>query len=181
MKIHQTSLKDVFIIEPAVFSDSRGHFLEVFNTDKYHQIGIAANFVQDNQSISKKGVLRGLHGQFPHWQAKLVRVVKGRVIDVAVDVRKKSPNFGKWTSAELSEDNYKQMFIPKGFLHGFCVLSDTAVFEYKCDEYYYPAEEVAVRWDDPQISVNWPVKEPIISDKDAVAPLLSEVMDKLPD
>ena len=181
MKIHQTSLKDVFIIEPTVFSDNRGHFLETFNTNKYRQTGIAANFIQDNQSVSKKGVLRGLHGQMPRSQAKLVRVVKGQVFDVAVDARRKSPNFGKWVSTELSEDNYRQLFIPKGFLHGFCVLSDTAVFEYKCDEYYYPEDEITVRWDDPQIGVNWPIKEPILSDKDATAPLLGEILDKLPE
>ena len=181
MKISETSLKGVFIIEPSVFSDNRGCFLETFNTNKYQQSGISADFIQDNQSVSKKGVLRGLHGQSPRSQAKLVRVVKGRVFDVAVDARKKSPGFGKWGSTELSEDNYKQLFIPKGFLHGFCVLSDTAVFEYKCDEYYYPDDEITVRWDDPQVGINWPVKEPVLSDKDATAPLLSEIMDKLPE
>lgn len=180
MKFIKTAIPDVIIVAPDIYKDHRGFFLESYNQKIYKENGINANFVQDNYSKSEKGILRGLHSQNPNPQAKLVRVVKGAVLDVAVDVRKGSPTFGKWVSAELSDDNFRQLFIPQGFLHGFYVLSDTAEFEYKCDNFYSKHDEVSVRWDDPQIGIDWPVKEPILSEKDKNAPLLKDIIDKLP-
>jgi dTDP-4-dehydrorhamnose 3,5-epimerase len=180
MKFIKTSIPDVIIVEPDVYRDHRGFFLESYNQKIYQENGIKANFVQDNHSKSEKGILRGLHCQNPNPQAKLVRVVKGAVLDVAVDVRKGSPSFGKWVLEELSEDNFRQLFVPQGFLHGFYVLTDTAEFLYKCDDFYSKQGEITVKWDDPQIGIDWPVKEPILSEKDKNAPLLKDIMDKLP-
>lgn len=180
MKFIKTAIPDVIIVEPDIYRDHRGFFLESYNHKIYHENGINANFVQDNHSKSEKGILRGLHAQNPNPQAKLVRVVKGAVLDVAVDVRIGSPTFGKWVSAELSEDNFRQLYVPQGFLHGFYVLSDTAEFLYKCDDFYSKQGEIIVRWDDPQIGIGWPVKEPILSEKDKNAPLLKDIIDKLP-
>tara|TARA_B100000900_G_scaffold416256_1_gene450616 strand:+ start:1735 stop:2268 length:534 start_codon:yes stop_codon:yes gene_type:complete len=166
MKVSNTELIDCLIIEPEVFGDERGFFLESFSHRRYEDIGIKYNFVQDNHSRSSKGVLRGLHMQISKPQGKLVRVVNGEVFDVAVDLRKDSPSYLKWHSVNLSAENKKQFWVPPGFAHGFLVLSDYADFEYKCTDYYQPDDEITIRWDDPKIGIDWPLKELIISDKD---------------
>lgn len=166
MKVSNTELIDCLIIEPEVFGDERGFFLESFSHKRYEDIGIKYNFVQDNHSRSSKGVLRGLHMQISKPQGKLVRVVNGEVFDVAVDLRKDSLSYLKWHSVNLSAENKKQFWVPPGFAHGFLVLSDYADFEYKCTDYYQPDDEITIRWDDPKIGIDWPLKELIISDKD---------------
>ena len=170
MEVKTTAIEGVLIIEPTVFGDERGYFFESFNEREFREkTGIDVKFVQDNESKSRYGVLRGLHFQkAPYEQAKLVRVVKGRVLDVAVDIRKGSPTFGKYTAVELTGDNHRQCFIPRGFAHGFCVLSEEAVFQYKCDEYYHPEAEDAIAWDDADIAIEWPipVDDIILSEKD---------------
>ena len=177
MTATETKLKGCFIIEPKVFKDSRGYFFESFNQNKFNTlIGQEINFVQDNESFSSKGVLRGLHFQTGAYaQAKLVRVVKGTVLDVVVDMRKESPTFSKHFSIELSEDNKKQLFVPRGFAHGFIVLSQTAIFSYKCDNFYDKASEQGLRYDDPTLGIDWklPSNEFIVSEKDLVLPTLS--------
>ena len=179
MKATETKLKGCFFIEPAVFKDTRGYFFESFNQNKFNElIGKDINFVQDNESFSSKGVLRGLHFQTGDYaQAKLVRVIKGKVLDVVVDMRKNSPTFGEHFSIELSEDNKKQLFVPRGFAHGFIVLSDTAIFSYKCDNFYNKASEQGLRYDDPSLGIDWrlPSNEFIISEKDLVLPTLSTI------
>ena len=175
LKVIETNLKDCILIEPQVFEDDRGFFLESFNKDHYKSIGIASSFVQDNHSSSMRNVLRGLHFQRRKPQGKLVRVVRGEVLDVALDIRPNSPTFKKWEAVKLSEDNKRQFWIPPGFAHGFLVLSDTADFEYKCTEYYYPDDEMTIRWNDPSLQISWGVDSPIISKKDANAPFLSEL------
>jgi dTDP-4-dehydrorhamnose 3,5-epimerase len=176
MKIFKTKLKGCFILEPEVFIDKRGYFLESFNKKTFaEKAGITVNFVQDNESFSTKGVLRGLHYQDGSFsQAKLVRVIKGKVLDVAVDLRKHSSTFGEYVSIELSENNKKQLFIPRGFAHGFVVLSDTAIFSYKCDNYYHKPSEKGVIYNDPDININWQLPEEllIISEKDLILPTL---------
>lgn len=178
MEVKTTAIEGVFVIEPRVFGDERGYFFESFNEREFREkTGIDVKFVQDNESKSRYGVLRGLHFQkAPYEQAKLVRVVKGRVLDVAVDIRKGSPTFGKYTAVELTGDNHRQCFIPRGFAHGFCVLSDEAVFQYKCDEFYHPEAEDAIAWDDPDIAIQWPipVDDIILSDKDKNHPRLRD-------
>jgi len=170
MKVHKTNLDKCIVIEPEVFSDHRGFFLETYQQNKYRDlVGINENFVQDNYSRAKKHVLRGLHFQIKKPQGKLVRVVKGEVYDVAVDIRPNSPTFGKWTSIILSEKNKKQLWIPKGFAHGFLVLSDFADFEYKCTDYYDPLDEGGIIWNDPYLKILWPINNPILSDKDSEA------------
>jgi dTDP-4-dehydrorhamnose 3,5-epimerase len=154
------------IIEPAVFEDPRGYFLETFRKDRYAEKGIAIEFVQDNLSCSVKATLRGLHYQYPNAQAKLVQVLQGEVFDVAVDIRRGSPTFGRWTGVVLSEANKRQLFIPEGFAHGFCVMSATAVFTYKCSDYYAPRSEGGILWSDPDLAITWPVDAPLLSDKD---------------
>jgi dTDP-4-dehydrorhamnose 3,5-epimerase len=172
MKVTETYLKGCFIVEPQVFGDERGNFFEVFNKKIFEEkTGIEIDFVQDNQSISQRGVLRGLHiqkGEFA--QAKLVRVVKGKVLDVAVDFRKDSPTFGKHFSIELSEENNKQLFVPRGFLHGFSTLEDNTIFSYKCDNYYYPDAEDGVIYNDKDLNIDWgiPLDEVILSIKDKI-------------
>ena len=170
MKVTETNLKDCFIIEPKVFGDERGNFFEVFNQKLFHEkTGLAINFVQDNQSTSQKGVLRGLHSQNGKFaQAKLVRVVKGKVLDVAVDIRKNSSTYGKHFSIELSEENNKQLFIPRGFLHGFAVLENNTIVNYKCDNYYKPDAEDGVMYNDSELNINWGLStdEIILSEKD---------------
>ena len=170
MEVKKTAIEGVFVIEPTVFGDERGYFFESFNEREFFEkTGIDVKFVQDNESKSRYGVLRGLHFQkAPYEQAKLVRVVKGRVLDVAVDIRKGSPTFGRYTAVELTGDNHRQCFIPRGFAHGFCVLSEEAVFQYKCDEYYHPEAEDAIAWDDADIAIEWPipVDDIILSEKD---------------
>lgn len=175
MKVIKTELENVLIIEPKVHSDSRGSFFESYVKKKYEDCGIKDEFLQDNHSISRKGVLRGLHFQEDPWQIKLVRVIRGEVFDVAVDIRKGSPTFGKWSGVKLSEENHRQLYIPAGFAHGFCVLSETAEFLYKCSEYYAPSGERGILWNDPDIGIAWPVKDPILSEKDARLPLLRDL------
>lgn len=179
MKIIETEIQGLFIIEPDVYGDSRGYFFESFNKRRFEeQTGINVDFVQDNESRSTYGVVRGLHFQRPpHAQAKLVRVVSGRVLDVAVDLREGSPTYGRHVAVELSGENHRQVFIPKGFAHGFSVLSEEAVFQYKCDDYYAPETEGAVAWDDPDIAIDWriPADYMILSEKDKKHPRLSEL------
>lgn len=177
MKIIDTSIPEIKIIEPKVFGDERGFFLETFQAKKYQAIiGDNLTFVQDNHSRSSKGVLRGLHFQKTKPQGKLVRVVTGEVFDVAVDIRKGSPTFGKWEGVLLSGDNKRQFWVPPGFAHGFVVLSATADFEYKCTDYYDPNDEGAIKWDDPDIAIDWPFDfEPSLSAKDELAGLLKDL------
>lgn len=172
---NKTEIEGVYVIEPKVFGDNRGYFMETYNEQEFKNNGLDYNFVQDNQSKSKKGVLRGLHFQKTHPQAKLVRVLEGEVFDVAVDLRKGSKTYGKWVGVILSEENKKQFMIPRGFAHGFVVLSETAVFAYKCDDFYHPEDEGGIMWNDPDINIEWPYKcELLLSEKDKVHPLLKE-------
>ncbi|MEO8359453.1 MAG: dTDP-4-dehydrorhamnose 3,5-epimerase [Vicinamibacteria bacterium] len=180
MKVTETDLPGVVIIEPRVFQDPRGFFLETFSASRYEASGIPGPFVQDNHSRSLKGTVRGLHLQVSKPQGKLMRAVSGSMLDVAVDVRVGSPNFGKWTSALLSGENFKQLYVPPGFAHGFAVLSDVVDVEYKCTGYYDPGDELTVLWNDPGIGVEWPVSDPILSARDSKALPLSELMDRLP-
>ena len=175
INVIETDLPGVGIIEPKVFPDARGFFVETYNKDRYVSNGILPEFVQDNLSFSTRGVLRGLHYQNPHAQGKLVFVLQGEVWDVAVDVRRDSAHFGQWTAVTLSSDNKKQFYIPPGFAHGFCVLSETALFTYKCTDFYHPECDGGVRWDDPTIGIQWPIKDPILSAKDKVLPLLEDL------
>lgn len=175
MKILSTSIEDIKLIEPTRYGDQRGYFFESWHQERYNSFGITSRFVQDNCSMSKAGTVRGLHYQLTHPQAKLVHVLKGAVYDVAVDIRVGSPTFGQWVGAELSEENGRQLYIPEGFAHGFCVLSDEAVFSYKCSDYYMPQDEGGILWSDAQIGIEWPVSDPILSEKDNVYPRLAEV------
>jgi len=168
-------LEGVFIVEPKVFGDDRGYFLETYHKLKYRELGIPVEFVQDNLSFSCEGTLRGLHYQHPHGQAKLVQVLSGHVLDVTVDIRSGSPTFGKWVGIHLSDENKRQVYIPKGFAHGFCVLSETTLFSYKCSDIYAPDCEGGVLWCDSDIEIEWPVKEPILSEKDAKYPRLRDI------
>ena len=180
MKVTETNLPGVFIIEPKVFQDARGFFLETFSASRYEGAGIVGPFVQDNHSRSLKGTVRGLHLQLSKPQGKLMRAVSGSMLDVAVDVRVGSPNFGKWTSALLSGDNFNQLYVPPGFAHGFAVLSDMVDVEYKCTDYYDPQDELTVLWNDPAIGIEWPVMEPTLSARDRSALPLAELMGRLP-
>ena len=176
MKISHSKLKGCVIIEPRVFGDERGFFLETFQTLRYQQeAGIDLAFVQDNHSRSARGVLRGLHFQKTKPQGKLVRVVRGEVYDVAVDIRNGSPTFGEWEGVILSEDNKKQFWVPPGFAHGFVVLSDTADFEYKCTDYYDPSDEGSILWSDPDLDIPWPIANPVLSTKDQSAKRLVDL------
>jgi dTDP-4-dehydrorhamnose 3,5-epimerase len=178
VNIITTELPDVLLIEPRVFGDARGWFCETWQRERYAEAGIDADFVQDNQSFSARGTLRGLHIQNPFGQGKLVQVITGEVYDVAVDVRRGSPSFGRWAGAHLNGENKHQFWVPKGFLHGFLVLSDTALFSYKCTDLYHPETQFAVRWDDPDIGIQWPdVGELLLSDKDRDAPMLRDIPD----
>lgn len=180
MNVIHTEIEGLVIIEPKLFKDQRGYFFESFSQREFDEKVAPVHFVQDNESKSSYGVVRGLHFQKPPYeQAKLVRVVKGRVLDVAVDLRKGSPTFGRHVSVELSEDNHLQFFIPRGFAHGFCVLSDEAVFQYKCDNYYAPRSEGALRWDDPDLAIDWkiPSEDVSLSDKDRNNPGFKESED----
>ena len=172
-KFTKTKIDGVIIVEQKVFGDSRGYFMETYEKRKFAEGGITAEFVQDNQSMSTKGVLRGLHFQKTHPQAKLVRVIKGAVYDVAVDLRKDSPTYGEYVGAVLSDENKKQFYIPKGFAHGFLVLSDVAEFVYKCDDFYYTSDEGGMMWNDPEIGIEWPldgIEEIKLSEKDKKNP-----------
>ncbi len=174
MKISETELPGVLLLEPKRFGDDRGFFMELFHAKRYSEAGIPGPFVQDNFSRSAKGILRGLHFQQPHAQGKLVQVFAGAVYDVAVDIRRGSPTFGKWVGMELSADNRRQLWVPAGFAHGFCVLSESADFHYKCTELYSPASEHGIAWNDPDLGIPWPVKSPLLSPKDSAAPRLKD-------
>jgi dTDP-4-dehydrorhamnose 3,5-epimerase len=171
----KTEIEGVVIVEPKVFGDNRGYFMETYNENEFKANGLDYNFVQDNQSKSKAGVLRGLHFQKTHPQAKLVRVLEGEVFDVAVDLRKGSKTYGKWVGVVLSEENKKQFMIPRGFAHGFVVLSETATFAYKCDDFYHPEDEGGIMWNDPEVGIEWPYKgEVLLSEKDKKHPSLKD-------
>lgn len=180
MKVIATKLPGVLILEPRVLGDGRGFFMETYNQPRYAEAGIRRPFVQDNLSFSARGVLRGLHLQHPHVQGKLVSVLQGEVWDVAVDVRRGSLTFGQWTGVVLSADNKRQFYVPEGFAHGYCALSETALFFYKCTDVYHPETEVGIRWNDPELTVGWPLASPTLSDRDARNPLLRDVLDRLP-
>lgn len=174
-KFNKTEIEGVYIIESQVFGDNRGYFLETYNKKAFDNAGLKYDFVQDNQSKSRKGVLRGLHFQKTHPQAKLVRVLEGEVFDVAVDLRKDSKTYGKWVGVILSAENKKQFMIPRGFAHGFVVLSDEATFAYKCDDFYHPEDEGGIMWNDPEVNINWPFEgEVILSEKDKKHPSLKD-------
>jgi dTDP-4-dehydrorhamnose 3,5-epimerase len=175
MKVLETPLAGLLIIEPKVFGDERGFFMETWSRKRYQEMGINVDFVQDNLSFSRRGVLRGLHMQNPQPQGKLVYVLQGEVFDVAVDVRRGSPTFGHWHGITLSDENKRQFWVPPGFAHGFCVTSETALFAYKCTELYAPQYEMSIRWDDPTLAINWPVTTPQVAEKDRLAPLLTDI------
>ncbi|WP_233843762.1 dTDP-4-dehydrorhamnose 3,5-epimerase [Dyella sp. 2HG41-7] len=175
MKVIQTSLPGAVVIEPQVFGDARGFFYESYNHAKYVDAGITSTFVQSNVSRSSKGVLRGLHYQWPNPQGKLVSVLEGEVYDVAVDIRRGSPTFGQWAGVMLSADNHRHFWIPEGFAHGFCVLSEHATFTYQCSALYDAKADASVRWDDAALGIDWPVRAPQLSEKDLKAPLLADI------
>jgi len=176
MKVIETDIKDVLIIEPKVHGDERGFFMETFNAKRYREVAdIKLDFIQDNHSKSVKGVLRGLHFQQNHPQGKLVRVIQGEVFDVAVDIRRGSESYGKWIGVKLSADNKRQLWVPPGFAHGFMTLSELAEFEYKCTDYYHPEDEFCLAWDDPTVAVDWPVMTPSLSEKDKRGLALKEL------
>lgn len=180
LKFHTTALPGVVLVEPAVFRDDRGFFLETYHAQKYAEGGIDATFVQDNHSRSGRGILRGLHGQQRQPQGKLVRAVEGEIFDVAVDIRRGSPTFGRWVGEILSAENFRQLYVPPDFLHGFCVLSASAQVEYKCTDFYDAQDELSVIWNDPEIAIDWPIDDPQLSAKDGAAPRLQDIMDRLP-
>ena len=179
MQLIKTTLPDVFLIEPRVFSDPRGFFLESYHREKYAALGIHDEFVQDNHSQSVRGALRGLHYQLEHPQSKLCRVVRGEVLDIAVDIRLGSPTFGRWVSAMLSAENKRQIYVPRGFAHGFLVLSETAEFLYKCSDFYHAEHEHGVLWSDPQLNIAWNTTNPILSAKDQTYLPLSKISQDL--
>lgn len=180
MKFEPLDIPEVILVTPDVHADERGFFLETYHREKYRRGGIDAEFVQDNHSRSRRGILRGLHAQRARPQGKLVRAVEGEIWDVAVDVRRGSPTFGRWVAATLSAESFRQLWVPPGFLHGFCVTSEVAQVEYKCTALYDRDDELAVAWDDPEIAIDWPVAEPTLSAKDAAAPRLSTLDELLP-
>jgi len=174
MKATRLAIPDVILIEPKVFGDNRGFFMETYHQEKFREMGIEKPFVQDNHSKSSKGVLRGLHYQLVHPQGKLVRTIRGEILDVAVDVRKGSPTFGKWVSALLTEENKHQLYVPEGFAHGFLVLSESAEVIYKCTDLYAPQHEYGIRWNDPAIGIDWPISDVQLSEKDKLNPMLAD-------
>lgn len=181
MNVVRTTLEGILIIEPEIFTDNRGYFMEIYQADRFHDAGFQEPFVQDNLSFSTKGTLRGLHFQIQRPQAKLVQAVTGEIFDVVVDIRPASKTFGQWAGILISQQNKRQVFIPAGFAHGFCVLSPTAHFLYKCTKFYNPDDEGGIIWSDPLIGIEWPIREPIISEKDRRYPPLSELPpDQLP-
>jgi dTDP-4-dehydrorhamnose 3,5-epimerase len=175
VKFIETGLPGVIQVEPTVHRDDRGFLLEAYHADRYREGGIHSTFVQDNHSRSGRGILRGLHAQKDRPQDKLVRVLQGEIYDVAVDIRLESPTFGKWYGATLSAQNFHQLFIPVGFVHGFAVISSIAEVEYKCSDFYDPGGEFGVIWNDPEIGIDWPIENPLLSAKDAAAPRLSQI------
>ncbi len=180
MKFHRTALAGVILVEPAVLRDARGFFLETYHRKRYVGGGIVERFVQDNHSKSKRGTLRGLHAQLRRPQGKLVRAVEGEIFDVAADVRRGSPTFGQWVGEVLSAENFRQLYLPPGFVHGFCVLSESAQVEYKVTDFYDRDDEYGVAWNDPDVGIEWPIDDPLLSDRDRAAPRLREIAD-LPD
>ena len=181
MKFVPAELPGVIVVEPDVHRDSRGYFLEAYNAQKYKAGGIDGPFVQDNHSRSMEGTLRGLHLQLRRPQGKLIRVIEGEIYDVAVDVRRGSPSFGRWVGVGLSGENFKQCYVPPGFAHGFAVISPIALVEYKCTDLYDPADEIGIAWNDPALAIPWPVGQPFLSERDRRNPILAEVMDELPE
>ena len=179
MNVIETALPGVLIIEPKVFGDARGFFFESFHAERYRAAGVTCDFVQDNVSRSARGVLRGLHFQNPKSQAKLVQVLEGTVVDVAVDVRRGSPSFGRHVLVELSAENRRQLYVPAGFAHGFCVTSEHALFSYKCSDLYSPADEHGICWDDPDLGIRWPIEAPSLSAKDAAYPRLRDLSESV--
>jgi len=181
MEVIETNLKGVLVLKPKVFNDARGYFFESYNRNLFLQAGLDLNFVQDNQSLSQKGVLRGLHFQNnPHAQGKLVRVITGAVYDVAVDIRKSSPTYGQWFGMELNEENKWMMYIPEGFAHGFATLRDNTIFSYKCTNFYNKASEDCLLWNDPQIGINWNLENPLLSEKDLQGKLIKDFVSLFP-
>ena len=181
MNVKETKLPGVLVLEPDVFGDDRGFFLETWSASRYEDAGIPGPFVQDNVSFSRKGILRGLHFQHPQSQGKLVQILSGEVVDVAVDIRAGSPTFGQWISEVLSETNHRQMYVPPGFAHGYCVTSETALFSYKCTDFYNPATEGGIIWNDPDLGIDWPTEQPALSGKDMDYPRLKDIpRDRLP-
>ena len=181
MRFLSTALEGVVIVEPDVHHDGRGYFLETYHAERYREGGIDGPFVQDNHSRSAGGTVRGLHLQRQRMQGKLIRVIEGEIYDVAVDVRRGSPTFGRWVAVTLSAENFKQCYVPPGFAHGFCVVSLIAQVEYKCTDIYDPAGEIGVAWNDPALAIPWPVREPILSPRDRSHPMLAELTDQLPE
>ena len=181
MHVVPTEIPEVLLVQPDVHADGRGFFLETYHADKYRAHGINGPFVQDNHSLSAIGTLRGLHLQLERPQGKLVRVIEGEIFDVAVDVRRGSPTFGRWVGHTLSSENFRQCWVPPGFAHGFYVSSPVAHVEYKCTDVYDPAGEIGILWSDPTIAIRWPVERPIVSDRDQRSPTLAAVMSKLPE
>ncbi|MBL1376553.1 dTDP-4-dehydrorhamnose 3,5-epimerase [Zobellella iuensis] len=178
MKVIETVLPGVLIIEPKVFGDHRGFFVETFQCERYREVGISQPFVQDNHSRSQRGVLRGLHFQRTRPQGKLVRVSRGAVYDVAVDIDPASPTCGQYVGVELNEENQRQLWVPPGYAHGFCVLSDIADFQYKCTDYYFPDDEGGLLWNDPTVAIDWPIAQPLLSAKDQQNPTLTQLLDE---
>lgn len=181
MEFSRTELPGVVVVDPKVWSDQRGFFLEFYHAEKFRRGGIDARFVQDNHSYSVEGTLRGLHGQCRSPQGKFLRVIRGAIYDVAVDLRRSSPTFKRWLGLELSAENRRMVYIPPGLVHGFCVTSDVAEIEYKCTAVYDPEDEFGVVWNDPDLAIDWPTDAPILSEKDASFPRLAEILDTLPE
>jgi dTDP-4-dehydrorhamnose 3,5-epimerase len=175
MKILPSSLPEILIIEPSVFQDERGFFMETYQQRRYTEAGIQRVFVQDNLSRSVHGTLRGLHYQVKHAQAKLIQVIRGAIFDVAVDIRRGSPYFGQWEGVDLSDENRRQLFLPEGFAHGFCVLSESAYVFYKCTDFYAAEDEGGILWADPDLAIKWPISEPLLSEKDSQLPCLADI------
>jgi dTDP-4-dehydrorhamnose 3,5-epimerase len=175
MKILPSSLPEILIIEPSVFQDERGFFMETYQQRRYTGAGIESVFVQDNLSYSVRGTLRGLHYQVKHAQAKLIQVIEGTIFDVALDIRRGAPSFGQWTSVHLSDENKRQLFLPEGFAHGFCVLSESAQVVYKCTDYYAAEDEGGILWSDPALAIAWPILKPLLSEKDIQLPHLADI------
>jgi dTDP-4-dehydrorhamnose 3,5-epimerase len=180
VRVERSSLPEVLIVEPDIHRDGRGFFIETYHAERYRQHGIDGPFLQDNHSRSVGGTLRGLHLQLQRPQGKLIRVIEGEIFDVAVDVRRGSPSFGRWVGVTLSAENFRQVWVPRGFAHGFCVTSGVAQVEYKCTDLYDPASEIGILWNDPAVGIDWPVSDPVLSARDARHPTLAEMIDRLP-
>ena len=180
MKFTKTELPGVILVEPDVHRDARGFLFESYHAEKYAEGGIRERFVQDNHSLSERGTLRGFHAQLARLQGKLVRVIEGEVLDVALDIRRGSPSFAKHTAVTLSAESFRQLYVPPGFAHAFLVTSDTAQVEYKCTDLYDPSSEISIAWNDPDLGIVWPISDPILSSRDAAAPQLRDLVDRLP-